>query len=278
MLMAGLKTGGLVLVGFFAEKLLSGVIRDQVLARIIGKPAAAPPAAAGLDALQPYAGLISSAVATGGGLFVANKVIKDTNTKHLVMAGMGAGFLQTLVMFALDKFNQPTIAAMLSGDATAARIAAMYGVGASIMPHYAPAAGVGEYFQGTGEYFSGLGSYGANPDLYQAAAGMGAQESSYGYGNHVSPSSDLDRELSIAEAAAGVGSLPAYEASAGVGEYFQSGTSGLGATVPSSSTWVPGSSNAPLWAGVRSVSAPQSAHAMLPAGVLETGGGSGIFG
>ena len=280
-----LKAGGTITLGLVAEKLLAGVIRDQVLARITGKAeTATPPAAAGLEALQPYNGLIASFVAAAGGAYVTHKVVKNPSTRALIMGGLGAGFVHSVLMFALDKFNQPKLAMMLSGDGTAARIAAMYGLGAgaSIMPRYAPAAGIGEYFanNGVGEYFAsgvnGLGAYTSNPDLLQAAAGMGAMETSNS--NHIAPSSNLDRELSIAEAAAGIGAIKPYEAAAGMGEYFASGVSGLGATVPSASTWIPGTTNASLWAGTRSAGQPQSAHEMLPAGVLETSGGQGIFG
>jgi hypothetical protein len=272
----------MITAGVVAEKLIAGVVRDQILARITGKAeTATPPAAAGLEMLQPYNGLIASFVATVGGAYVTQKVVKNPSTKALIMGGLGAGFVHTVLMFALDKLNQPKIAMMLSGDGTAARIAAMYGLGASIMPRYAPAAGVGEYFaSGVGEYFAsgvnGLGAYTSNPDLLQAAAGMGAMETANT--NHVSPSSNLDRELSIAEAAAGIGAVKSYEAAAGMGEYFASGMSGLGATVPSTSTWIPGQAVPQLWAGTRSAGQSQAAHEMLPAGVLETSGGQGIFG
>jgi hypothetical protein len=280
-----LKAGATITVGVVAEKLLAGVIRDQVLARITGKAETATPAAAsGLEMLQPYNGLISSFIAAFGGAYVTHKVVKNPQTKALIMGGLGAGFVHSVLMFALDKLNQPKLAMMLSGDGTAARIAAMYGLGAgaSIMPRYAPAAGIGEYFanNGVGEYFAsgvnGLGAYTSNPDLLQAAAGMGAMEAANT--NHISPSSNLDRELSIAEAAAGIGAVKSYEAAAGMGEYFASGMSGLGATVPSTSTWIPGQAVPQLWAGTRTAGQSQAAHEMLPAGVLETSGGQGIFG
>jgi len=297
-----LKMGGMITVGIVGQKLLAGIIRSQILDRIF-KPAAAaapPPAASGLGGMEEYNPLLAGALSVAGGMFVTNMVVKDRQTKALIMGGFGAGFVHSLLIFMLDKLNQPTLADMLAGEGTAAHISAMYGLGAgtSLQPHYAP---IGEYFSEApmGEYFSeapmsglgagpelyqaaaGMGQYGANPDIYQAAAGYGDTDTSYGYGNHVSPSSDLDRELSIAEAAAGVGAVQSYEASAGLSEYFsEPGVSGLGAvqSLPAADTWVPGMANPQLWAGVRGVNEPQSQTMMLPAGVLETSGGQGIFG
>jgi hypothetical protein len=285
-LTAALKSGVFVAMGLVAGKLLGGVVRDQVLARITGSVATAtPPAASGLEALQPYNGLIASAAAAAIGAFVTNKFVKDPTTRNLLIAGMGAGFVHTALVFALDKLGQPKLVAALSGDATATRLSAMYGVGAaaSIEPRYAP---IGEYFSsGVGEYFSsGVGAYESNADIYQAAAGVGADDNAYGHSNHVMPGSNLDRELSIAEAAAGVGAagvgaLQPYEAAAGFGEYF-SDMSGLGAVGPvaSRSTWIPGQSDPQLWAGTRAITRSQASTAMQPAGLLETAGGQGIFG
>lgn len=283
-----LKTGAFVAIGLIAQKLFGGVLRDQVLARITGSAATAtPPAASGLEVLQPYNGLIASAVSAAVGAFVVNKVVKDPTDRNLIIAGLGAGLIHSVVLFALDKVGQPKLVAALSGEATATRLAAMYGMGAtSLMPRYAPAAGFGEYFSsgvsGMGEYFSsgvsGLGAYESNPDLYQAAAGVGADDNAYGHSNHVMPGGNLDRELSIAEAAAGIGALQPYEASAGFGEYFSSGVSGLGATVPSRSSWIPGQADPSLWAGVRPANTPQAVNEMQPAGLLESAGGQGIFG
>jgi hypothetical protein len=55
---------------------------------------------------------------------------------------------------------------------------------------------------------------------------------------------------------------------------------GMGAisTVPSGDTWIPGTTDGALWAGVRSITDDQGENQMQPAGVLETDGGQGIFG
>ena len=296
-----MKVGGLIAVGFLAQKVLSNVVKTQILDRVLAAaaPAAAtsPAAASGLGAIADFNPLIAGALAAAGGMVVTNMLVKKAETKMLILGGLGAGFVHNVVVFALGKLNQPALVSMLSGDGTAARISAMYGLGAgaSLQPRYAPI-GMGEYFNepgmsGLGAIYqaaAGMGAYGANPDIYQAAAGYGDHDTSYGFGNHISPTSDLDRELTIAEAAAGVGRVQSYEANAGTGEYIagtgeyfnEPGMSGLGAirSLPAADTWVPGSANPQLWAGVKSVSDPQAEHMMLPAGVLETAGGAGIFG
>jgi hypothetical protein len=274
MILNTMKAGAAITVGVIAHKLLSGLVRDQVIARLRPAPA---PAAAGLGQISKYSGLIASGLTMVGGVLLTNAVIKDQKTKALISGGMAASFVHGLAITLLEVAKQDRAAAMLAGnDSTAVRLSAM---GASIMPRYAP---IGEYFQASpqlGEYFTNnqLGAYSGNPDIYQAAAGMGAEENAYGHSNHILPNSDLDRELSLAEAAAGVGQVKPYEAAAGMGEYFQSGM-GAVETVPSESTWIPGTSDPQLWAGVKAVNRGQQATEMLPAGVLETAGGQGIFG
>lgn len=300
-----LKTGGLALTGFLAHKLVSNALATYGLSKIFGTPAVAvatpsgtavAPPTAGLGGLSldpAYQKLIAGGIVAALGVFAASKLIKDSTTRNTVATGIAVSFTTTLLSALATKF-MPQYAGLLSGaeDGTAARLSAMYGMGGtSIMPRYSAiggrgmgeyfqsgVSGLGEYFQsgvsGLGEYFqSGLGAlpsyeanagYGANPDLMEAAAGMGARETMST--NHVDPHGDLDRELTIAEAAAGVG---AYEAAAGFGAI---------STVPSSSTWIPGTSNGQLWAGTRSISSGQSATEMVPAGILQTDGGQGVFG
>jgi len=103
--------------------------------------------------------------------------------------------------------------------------------------------------------------------MMQAAAGYGAVESTNS--NHLDPSSNLDRELTIADAAAGVGSVGPIPAAAGLGNI---------STVGASQPWIPGESDPQIWAGVRPVDRSQESTAMIPAGSLQSGGGQGIFG
>jgi hypothetical protein len=55
---------------------------------------------------------------------------------------------------------------------------------------------------------------------------------------------------------------------------------GFGAidSVASGDTWIPGTTDGQLWAGVKAINQGQSASEMTPAGVLQTDGGQGIFG
>jgi hypothetical protein len=307
-----LKTGGIALTGLVAHKVITNLVLKQVFGRIFGAPAVvvatSPTTAAvvapatsglGLINLDPsYQKIGASFLVAGLGVFASAKLIKDAGTRNTVMTGIAVSFAHTFLSALVTKFV-PQYSDMLSGDdGTAARLSAMYGLGAgtSLQPRYSSIGrpmgeyfssgvnGLGEYFDsgvsGLGEYFSnngvsGLGlpayeaaaGYGANPDFQEAAAGMGARE--LANTNHIDPHGDLDRELTIAEAAAGVGALPSYEASAGFGAI---------STVPSASTWIPGSANGQLWAGTRGISNPQSATEMVPAGILQTDGGQGVFG
>lgn len=292
-----LKLGAVVFGGFAAHRVLTNLFSNQVLARLLPAPAA-PAATSGFD-LSGQRGLIASLLVGAGSAFLASKVIKNPETRKLAVAGVVASTVHGVVLSLLKAFA-PSGADMLAGpeDGTAARLSAMYGLGAgtSIMPRYGVINGVGEYFRepmnGLGEYFrepmngvgeyisatSGLGTYEANGDLYQAAAGMGTHDYQ---GNHIDPSGNLDRQLTIAEAAAGVGAVSPFEAAAGIGPMqAAAGFRGFGAidTVPSGDTWIPGSVEPQLWAGAQAISRGQSATEMTPAGVLQTDGGQGIFG
>lgn len=304
-----LKVGGTITAGFVAHKalghILNTIIFDRLLTPMVASAAAesatqtaATPAEATTEAAKAAEGVgevaavVRSAVGGGvtalAGIMLTNFLIRDQDTKALLAGGMVASYVHGLLVTALEALV-PDVVPMLSGDGTSARLSAMMGVGGSIDPRYFPISGMGEYLmetpaavEGVGEYFesgtAGLGNYTGNPDIYEAAAGYGAiYEAAAGYGsNHINPSSNLEHELTMAEAAAGVGVMP-YEAAAGVGEYFEGPVAGLGAvaSLPSVDTAIPGGA---LWAGVRSVNKSQGDTAMIPAGILETPGGAGILG
>ena len=290
------KFAGLVTAGVITHKALNAALSQFVIDPLLAPSPVAPEATSGLPAAAtPIVKLLASAAIAAAGTFAVKAVSKDAAVVNAVAGGMVASVLHQAVLTAVNLVS-PKAAGYLSGDdSMAARLSAMYGVGGGIMPAYAPISGMGEYFEGAngvgeyfegangvGEYFegtNGLGAYGANPDLYQAAAGYGMLgDNSDGYSNNINPSDDLDRQLTIAEAAAGVGAS-SFEAAAGYGAVYQA-SAGYGnvETLPGADTWVPGSADPQLWAGVRPVDEPQSATAMVPAGVLESGGGAGIFG
>ena len=324
-----LKVGAYITSGVVAHKLLTGFVKNMLVAKVpsaAAQPAvdaqadgAAPASGLGFlpNSLVPYAGIISGGLVAGAGVWATLKYVRDQQTRQLVAGGMVASFLHTLLVEVLKK-NSPSFAQQISGlgaaGSNATRLSAMFGVGnlpsvekTSLQPMFAPINGLGEYFEsgvnglgeyfesgvsGLGEYFesgvNGLGEYGSNPDIMQAAAGYGAVDAG-GNTNHLDPSSNLEQALSIAEAAAGVGSV--QQAAAGFGDVYQAAAGGFGNvyqaaagqlgainTVPTSQTWIPGQSDPRIWAGVRPVDNGQMATAMIPAGSLQSGGGQGIFG
>jgi hypothetical protein len=188
-------------------------------------------------------------------------LVKDRKTALNLGGGMLVSFLQQAIIAGLKAANQEKAVPYLSGseDGSAARLSAMMGLGRdepalTIQPMYQPisgdaydpsmgeyyanpaAPGIGEYYAnpaapvGMGEFFEsgieGFGNYTGNPDIMEAAAGLGGhQEVTF---DHIDPSSNLDYELSVAEAQAGVGSMgQVYQAAAGMGQVFQA-AAGMG--------------------------------------------------
>lgn len=291
------KLGATLFTGFALHRVASNLISKKLIPLVLPAPAPAATSGVASSDLVSWATTIGTAIGAG---FLAGKAVKNTETRKAIQAGIVLSAAQSLVVSILQKFAPPEVSEALAGpeDGLAARLSAMYGVrglgaGASIMPRYAPINGLGEYFRepmnGLGEYFrepmnglgeyisatNGLGSYEPNGDLYQAAAGFGSHDYN---GNHIDPSGNLDRQLDIVEAAAGVGAIAPFEAAAGIGPMQAAAGFGNIDTVPSADTWIPGSVDGQLWAGVRAVTNPQSATEMVPAGTLQSEGGSGIFG
>lgn len=218
-----------------------------------------------------------------------------------VGAGMVASLLQSVIVSAFNSAGQPNIGAQLGGYSNSRAYALRgnrrrrRGFGqlerhaTSIMPRYAPVgtwhqaaagqyqqaaagqfqqAAAGEYFTaGTGEYFTSnaVGEYFATPAVKGVGAyepaGQLAMQASAGTNQMIRdglrPDSDLDHALDVAEAAAGLGDATLQR-------------------VPRSSTWIPGSTDAPLWAGERPVRAGMNTSE-LPAGILARPGGNGIL-
>ena len=299
--MAVMKIGTVTTLGFLGHKLATKLFTDNVVDKIFGSSGVvtppAPAATSGLEALQPYRTIIGGAAMAALGIWATNRFVKDVRVKMFVTTGIATSLMHSVAVSLLAKFT-PQYTGYLSGhDATAVNLAAMYGLGggASIMPEYHPI-GFGEYFaqNGLGEYFAqnGLGAYTGNPDLMQAAAGYGALDNPNS--NIIDPGSDLDRQLSIAEAAAGVGAVAPYEAAAGFGRVqpFEAAAgfgrvqpfeaaAGFGSVVtvpPTADTWIPGTSDGELWAGTVAIQQGQSANELNSAGILETGGNQGVFG
>lgn len=276
--------------GFLAHKVLTRLLVEKVVA-----PALTPKATAGVGAWQDVM-LKWSPIIVGGvvaGVGVAAMHYAAPKRRDEVGAGMIVSFLHTSILTVLGNMEDPKVkeaAKWIAGydtSSTAASIGryrrTMQGLGdapqRSTLPHYAPTGrrgvlqqavagrGTGEYFQasGLGEYFAsgvqGIGAYElAGPLVTQAAAGLGQR-----IDDGIRPDANLDAVLTLAEAMAGGG---------GVGEYYSADPSGAPYTVPQDDQWVP---NNPLWAGTKGADdSPETSE--IPAGILETAGGNGIFG
>lgn len=276
-MMTALKVGALGLVGLVGAKALGNVIGR-------GIEGVLP------EGMKPYSSVFGSFLFTAPAVWATMKFMPDKQTATSLAGGMVVSFLHSLASALVAKVF-PNAAPYLAG------VMDMQGV--SIQPHYrlisGPVKGYGEYYAPVGEYFTepgpmgeyfesgveGLGNYTGNPEIAQAAAGYNGL---FGVGgtNHIDPSNNLDRELTLVEAAAGIGHMPA-QAAGGFGQariapYAAMGDDGVTVgPVPSADTWIPGTSYPSLWAPALAVNTPQATNELVPAGVLETNGGNGIF-
>jgi hypothetical protein len=269
LMMTALKVGALGLVGLIASKSLGNVIGR-------GIEGVLP------EGMKPYSSVFGSFLFTAPAVWATMKFMPDKQNATSLAGGMVVSFLHTLAVSVVAKIF-PNAAPYLAG--------AMDMQGVSIQPHYRLIQGpVGEYYAPMGEYFrepgamgeyfesgvEGLGNYTGNPEIAQAAAGYNGL---FGVGgsNHIDPSNNLDRELTLVEAAAGIGQMPA-QAAGGLSPFEAMGNDAMTVgPVPSANTWVPGTSYPSLWAPATAINNPQSTNELVPAGVLETEGGNGIF-
>lgn len=275
-----------VTVGFLAGKVLTRLLSDKVLA----------PALAGqssLAQLVPYSPIIAGVPITLAGVFGAISLAPKQAPE--VGGGLIAAFLHTALVTVMQAIggDAATYAGYLAGVDTRSSAAAIgrhwtqdvRGLGwaqqRGIGPRYrqlgprgglrqAVAGQLGEYISadGVGEYFAsgvqGIGSYEqAGPMVTQAAAGLGQN-----IDDGVRPDGNLDNMFEL------------MEAQAGVGEYFAARRNAAGETVEYTvgqrNTWIPGEGG-PLWSGTARAGDAQSTSE-IPAGILETAGGNGVFG
>jgi hypothetical protein len=240
-----LKTGALVLVGFFGHKGITGALiraltstdaatgamtfAGQPTVGADGKPTILAtwqkPILGGVVGLAAVAGLSAGPIA---------KAVKS-DTRMSLGAGVVTSFLQSLVHTILTVANQPDVLSYLEGYQNSAAYALrgtrgkrrrhpLRGLGVarnatSIMPQYAPVgaafmqaqAGMGEYFaaqSGMGEYFAGPGVEGVGH--YEKAGPLALQPSTSHMGqlpidDGIRPDSNLDHIMDVAESAAGLG-------------------------------------------------------------------------
>ncbi len=248
-------------------------------------------------------------IMAGFPIMLVNVFIATKLPKYRVEVGGGvvASFFHTVLVTLLESSKSEKTRAGVKWIAGVGRTAtvlqvagsrAVYGMGQaprSILPRYfslenggmqqavaGGRRGAGEYFKplsgaSVGEYIAsgvqGIGQYEeAGPMVTQAAAGVGQV-----IDEGIRPDSNLDEWLSLAEAQAGVGKVRGLLGPRGMGEYFAARRTNGGSeeySVPGLNTWIPGG---PLWAGT--ASAGDSVESSeVPAGILETPGGNGIFG
>lgn len=286
-------------LGVTAAFAVTGFVAHKVLTRlgIIGLNKALTPApTAGIGAgdwkatVAKWSPILVGGVVAAVGVAAVSKLAPKRRNE--LGAGMIVSFFHTSILTVLGMVDSPDVqkaAQWIAGydsSGTAASIGryrrAVAGLGdarqVSTLPMYAPTGrrggiqqavagrGTGEYFQtsGLGEYFAsgvqGIGAYElAGPLVTQAAAGLGQR-----IDDGIRPDANLDAVLTLAEAMAG-GSM---------GEYYSAEPDGSPYSLPEDDQWVP---NNPLWAGTKSAAdSPETSE--IPAGILETSGGNGIFG
>ena len=305
-----LKTGALVLVGFFAHKALTGAL-VKALTSVDGKFAGMAMAnEKGPTIIAQWQKPLTGAVVGAAGIAGLSMVPVKAETRMAVGAGIMVSFLESLVRTALGVANQTQVLSYLDGYSNSpaygmrgAGRRGMRGLGVarnahSIGPRWTPvgsfqqaSAGMGEYFSGQsgmGEYFAGPGTQGVG--FYEKAGPLALQPGRSHMGNlpvddGIRPDANLDAILDLAESAAGLGGGfqqaaagigQFQQAAAGMGEFFTANPSNGGfaeATVPTQSQWIP---NGPLWAGSMSADATKE-ESQLPAGILQGPGGNGVL-
>lgn len=308
-----IKMGSLVLGGFVAHRIGTGLLCSFV---------PMPPTLAAWQ--KPICGGGVMAL----GIVAVNAVMKkaDQKTRTAINAGLVVSWLQQVAVGVATAMGQPQLLTYLEGypHSSAYRLRGVgrtrgmwggrrqsAGMGAleksavSIMPQYAPVSGLGQPawqaaagVRGTGEFFASnaMGEYFANKGLqgvghYEKAGPLAMQPNNamgQAIDDGIRPDADLDRIMTLAEsaaglgqpfhqAAAGMGQAPAFhQAAAGMGEFY-SAAPGNGSMVeyrvPTQSQWIP---SGPLWAG-KMPAGDTPTESEIPAGILQGPGGNGVL-
>ena len=281
-LKAVLLTGLFVTTGFLVHRIATNLVSDKLLTTTL------PDNKHFQNWKKPLVGAGIVAVAIPAVGYVAPKRAIE------IGAGMVASLLQSIIISALRVPEAPNadLLAAVAGysnskayqlQGTRRRRRGVRGLerhATSIMPQYTQVrgyeqaaagfeqaaagfgAGMGEYFSGTGEYYTATGEYFAPAGTQGVGgyepAGQLAMQATAGTNtvirDGIRPDGNLDRVLSIAEAAAGLGEFKETR----VGQH---------------SEWIP---NGPLWAGERAVTGNQETSE-VSAGILSRQGGNGIL-
>lgn len=256
-----LKTGALVLTGFFIHKALTGVVAKALVSADGTKFAgmALMTADGKISVIGQWAKPLTGAVVGAAGIAAVSMVPGKAETRMAVGAGMMVSWLESVVRTALLASDQTKALSYLEGYSNSAayalrgsgryvprhlRRSGAAGLGVarnatSIMPQFAPigafqqaAAGMGEFFtpqSGMGEYFAGPGTQGVG--FYEKAGPLALQPGRSHMGqlpvdDGIRPDANLDHVLDLAESAAGLGQ-GFQQAAAGTGA-FQQAAAGLG--------------------------------------------------
>ncbi len=312
-----LKTGGLILVGFFTHKAITGAIISFATStdgsKILGMPAV------NADGTPSFMSQWKKPIVGFGWGFVElaalswNKFPGKTEHKMAVGAGVMVSWLESLIKTGLAVAGQPQALSYLEGYSNSAAYSlrgargrrGMRGLGVarnagSIMPRYAPigtfrqaAAGMGEYFKpasGVGEYFAGPGVQGVGH--YEKAGSLALLPSRSHMGqlpvdDGIRPDANLDNIMDLAESAAGLGGGGYTQAAAGMGQYRQA-AAGMGEFFTASpgsgggfaESTVPTQSQWIPSGPLWAGSTPAEAaytESELPAGILQGPGGNGVL-
>jgi hypothetical protein len=293
-----LKSGLIVTAGFVTHKVLTNLLCDRVLDGVFAKASPAiqqwkkPICGFGTFLIGvPLAAMVSrkNAIEIGAGMaasFLQSLLVSAfaaANQPEIVNALSGYSNSRAYDLRGVRRRrglrgnNQTSIMPRYTPVSGYLQAAAGYEQAAA--GYEQAAAGTGEYFapNGTGEYFgsNATGEYFAPANLQGVGdyepAGQLAMQATAGTRQVISdgirPDGDLDRQMDIMEAAAGLRGLGAYD------EAVQNNGGVSLDRVGQQSQWVP---NGPLWAGESVVNASQQTSE-ISAGILQRQGGNGVL-
>jgi len=277
--------------GFAAQKVLTKLLGDKVILPLLAKQTPSDT----ITTISKYVPILAGIPVTGLAVAATMRFAPKKYATELA-GGFLLSFLHTTVVTVLQAQSNADVAAAAawlagyegyrspsSAAAIGRGLRGMRGLGSapqqSIMPRYnaigpksnymqavAGRGSMGEYFSanGLGEYFAsdvqGVGNYEkAGPLVTQAAAGLGQT-----IDDGVRPDANLDDQFAL------------MEAQAGLGEYYSNRSTKAGRenyVIPQQSQWIPSG----MFAETQGAGDPASTSE-IPAGILESPGGNGVFG
>jgi hypothetical protein len=254
------KTSLLSVGGFVAHRfvtaLLSGLLGSVVdprWANVLSGAAALVAGAVGANKVLPGVAVpLTLGMATSFGTTLLRDLFPDVAAR----LGVGrVGYESTQPRYVLQGTGQPLMQAA-AGEYMAQQL---YGTGEYISSDLAPVSGTGEYVASSLD-IQGYGDYEIQDTYAPSGDSMGMVN------DGVLPSSDLNQEFNIMEAAAGIGQ-PIMQASAGMGQPILQASAGMGISPEQASIYIP-SQPARL---VSDTGGP------VDSGIFDIGGGNGVL-